>query len=164
VKIAGTLIAVLALLLAGAGFSLSFWRGTKSILVAEILGLGWLIGAGLVSLFLALGGIALSGALLIALVAVVCLLLGFAGWKRLQGGLCIETGLAQVPPWEKWLTLLLLVPIVYFTYANFRDALLWDGLVNWEAKARHAFVAGGSLPSSYFADATRIRFHPTYPL
>jgi hypothetical protein len=49
-------------------------------------------------------------------------------------------------------------------YACFRDAMAFDGLANWEAKARHAFLAGGFLPSSYFSDASRAGYHLRYPL
>jgi hypothetical protein len=113
---------------------------------------------------MALGGTLLSGGALQVSVTVVCLALGACGFKKWRDGVRIESGLAPAPSWEKWMSLLLLVPISYVGYAVFRDAIVFDGLVNWEAKARHAFLAGGSLPASYFADATRSGYHPRYPL
>jgi hypothetical protein len=163
-RIASALLAILMVFLAGTGLTLALWRGTRAILAAELLALGWLLGAGVVSLLLAVGGIALSGAVLMMLVAVACLFFAGIGWRRVRKGLPVESGLAGVPAWEKWLSLLALVPIVYMAYATFRDSMLWDGLVIWETKARSAFLAGGSLPASYFSEASRARYHPSYPL
>lgn len=163
-KIAACLLAILMMLSAGMGFTAWLWRGGRAILAAEWLGLGWMFGAGLVSLALALGGTVLPGSLLLPIVAIACLLLGLLGLTRWRQGFKVKTGLTDAPGWEKWLSLLVLVPIFYVAYATFRDALLWDGLVVWELKARHAFLAGGNLPPTYFADATRARFHPSYPL
>ena len=47
---------------------------------------------------------------------------------------------------------------------SFRHTLGWDGLLIWEMKARYAFLNGGVIPVSYFADATRAFSHPDYPL
>jgi len=163
-RIAGCLVAVVTLFLAGGGFTLACWRGTRSILLAELLGLGWMVGAGIVSLLLVLGGLAFSGPVLLCGVTALCLLLGLVGARKIQRGLRVEIGYADARPWEKWLGLLLLFPIFYIGYASFRDAMVFDGLINWEAKARHAFLAGGSLPASYFTDATRAAYHPRYPL
>lgn len=163
-RIAACLLAILMMLSAGMGFTAWLWRGGRAIFAAEWLGLGWLFGAGLVSLALALGGLLLPGSILLPIVAVACLLLGLLGLTRWRQGFAVESGLGGVAGWEKWLSLLVLLPIFYMSYAAFRDALLWDGLVVWELKARHAFLAGGSLPAAYFTDATRARFHPSYPL
>jgi hypothetical protein len=160
----GILLAVLTVFAAGAGLTLALWPRSSPIFAAEFFGLAWLLGAGVVSTLLALGGIVLSGGALFASVAASTLLLGMLAVKRLRDGVRIETGLGHAPTWEKWLSVLALAPIFYMAWIAFRDAIIWDGLLIWESKARHAFLAGGSLPAAYFSDATRVRFHPSYPL
>lgn len=158
------LLAVLTVFAAGSGLTLALWRRSGPILAAELFGWSWLLGAGVVSALLALAGTVLSGGVLFASVAAGTLLLGLLGGQRLRAGLRVETGLGGAPAWEKWLSILALLPVYYIGAVAFRDALTWDGLLIWEAKARHAFLAGGSLPAAYFSDATRVRFHPAYPL
>ncbi len=160
----GILLAVLTILAAGSGLTLALWRRSGPLLAAEFFGLAWLLGAGVISALLALLGIALSGGVLFAAVAAGALLLGLFGVQRWRAGVRIETGLAGAPAWEKWLSVVALLPVLYMGAVTFRDAMNWDGLLIWESKARHAFLAGGSLPAAYFSDATRVRFHPSYPL
>jgi hypothetical protein len=163
-KVLGVLMAVLTVLSAGLGVTLALWRRSSAIMAEELFAWSWLLGAGVVSMLLALGGTVLSGVALVAVVTIIALAGGVYGGMRLRRGVCVETGLAGAAGWEKWVSLLALVPVGYFAWATFRDAMVWDGLFIWEAKARHAFLAGGSLPASYFTDATRVRFHPIYPL
>lgn len=160
----GILLAVLTVFAGGAGLTLALWRGSRPILAAELFGLSWLLGAGLVSALLALVGIGISGGALFAVVAVGMLLFGGLGVQRLRDGVRIETGFGDAPVWEKWLSLIGLIPVFYVAAMTFRDAITWDGLLIWESKARHAFLAGGGLPAAYFTDATRVHFHPAYPL
>jgi hypothetical protein len=40
----------------------------------------------------------------------------------------------------------------------------WDGLFNWEIKARYAFLNGGVMPPSYYSDPSWFVTHPGYPL
>lgn len=163
-RIALSLLAILMTLVAGAGFTVLLWRGKRAILWSELFGYGWLLGAGIVSMLVAIGGAILPGSVLVAAVSAVCVFIGAAAWKKIQKGFPIEFGFGTATVWEKWLSLIVLLPILYMGYAAFRDAMLWDGLVVWELKARHAFLAGGSLPGTYFSDASRARFHPSYPL
>ncbi len=164
-RILGVFLAILTVFFAGAGLTLALWRRSGSILAAELFGFSWLLGAGLVSGLLALGGIVLPGGALLAVVTGVTLVIGYYGARTLRAGTVrIETGWVGAPVWEKWLQLLVVIPIGYMGWAIFRDAVMWDGLLVWEAKARHAFLAGGSLPAAYFSDVTRMRFHPSYPL
>lgn len=163
-RFAASILAILMVFLAGTGLIALLWRGARAILLTELLGLGWLLGAGLVSILLAVGGLFLPGSILLVAVSAICVLLGALGWRRMRHGFSIEMGLAGVANWEKWLSLIALLPIAYMAFATLHHAMLWDGLIVWELKARHAFLAGGSLPVSYFSDATRARYHPGYPL
>ncbi len=163
-KTFGILLAVLTVFAAGSGLTLWLWRRSRPILAAEFLGLSWLLGAGVVSALLALVGTVLSESALFSVVGLAVLLLGGVGVKRLREGVRIETGFEGAPTWEKWFSIVALIPIFYIGLVTLRDAMNWDGLLIWEAKARHAFLAGGSLPAAYFSDATRVRYHPSYPL
>jgi hypothetical protein len=164
VKTFGILLAVLTVCAAGSGVTLALWRRSAPILAAEFFGLSWLLGAGVVSALLALVGIGLSGSALFSVVAVSTLLLGLLGVKRWREGVRVELGFANAPKWEKCLSLVVLLPVLYIGAVTFRDAMNWDGLLIWESKARQAFLAGGSLPAEFFSDATRVRYHPSYPL
>ncbi len=160
----GVLLAMATIWLAGAGLVLVLWRGPQAIFWAELFGLGWLFGAGLISVALTLGGAVFSGGALIAAVAGIAMIFAALGAKRLRDGARLSTGFHGAAPWEKWLSLIALLPILYMAVFTFRDVINWDGLFNWESKARHAFLAGGALPACYFSDATRVRNHLSYPL
>jgi len=162
--ILGVLLAVATIWLGGAGCVLVLWRGSQPILWTELLGLGWLFGAGLVSVALALAGTVISGGALVAVVAGIGMIFASLGVRRLRDGVRLTTGFHEAAQWEKWFSLLALLPILYMAAVTFRDAINWDGLFNWESKARHAFLAGGALPSTYFSDETRVRNHFSYPL
>ncbi|MEA3213812.1 MAG: hypothetical protein QOE70_6869 [Chthoniobacter sp.] len=160
----GILLAILSIFAAGAGATLLLWREAQPMLLGEMFAASWLLGAGVVSLLLAVGGMLCAGWLLIALVGAVCFGLGWIGWRELRGGGRIILGMEAAPPWERWLSLLVLAPIAYIAAVSFRDALAWDGLLIWESKAHQAFLSGGVLPASVFRDATRSWTHPSYPL
>jgi hypothetical protein len=160
----GVFLAMATIWLAGAGCVLALWRGSQAILGAELFGLGWLLGAGLISVALTLAGTVFSGAALIGAVASIAIIFAALGVKRLRDGVRVSTGFHGAAPWEKWLSLIALLPILYMAAVTFRDAINWDGLFNWESKARHAFLSGGVLPASYFSDESRLRNHLSYPL
>jgi hypothetical protein len=56
--------------------------------------------------------------------------------------------------------------IVAILFASLRTPLGWDGLFNFEIKARFIFenVPSGRFPLPYLSDASRIWSHPQYPL
>ena len=45
-----------------------------------------------------------------------------------------------------------------------KHTLGWDGLFNWELKARYTFFNSGVLPESYYSSPGRAFSHPEYPL
>jgi hypothetical protein len=49
-------------------------------------------------------------------------------------------------------------------YTGFSHTLGWDGLLNWEFKARIALENGGALPLTYLADREWAFSHQEYPL
>ncbi len=163
-RIPGILLALLTLWGAGFGVLMLLWRSSRALLWTELLSWPWIFGAGTVTLALTLVGTVLPAAACFPVIALLSLGLGAVGLRRFRAGGTAGWGIAESRPWEKWSCLLILVPIGYMAAVAWRDALVWDGLLIWEAKARHAFLAGGTLPGSYFSDATRVKFHPNYPL
>lgn len=149
---------------AGCGVVLSAWRGRAPLLLTEMLGYGWMAGAAVISLALALGGIFLTGSALVVCVLLCAGILVAAGLRKLWRGVKVKTGLRNARPVQAAAACLALLPIAWVGFHIFRDAFAWDGLSVWEFKARCAFLSGGSLPASFFSDPTRVRLHTSYPL
>lgn len=160
----GVLVAVLTILAAGAGLVTLCLRCARTVSLPEFWGASWLLGAGVVSATLALGGIFLNGAPLMVLVFLVCSVLGMLAFRLRRKGPALLSGLEGARGWEKWTVLLAFAPIIYILAVTFRDSIAWDGLIIWESKARHAFLNGGSLPVAYFANPNRPWVHLVYPL
>jgi hypothetical protein len=151
---------------------------------AERIGFSWLFGAGAVSLLLWIFGFVANGFILQALVSLVCLLLGLVGWKKMpvrlsvagvgdpvhpsfatQARLPANPQISNEPAWIVIvLAAVVAIEIAIVFCLSFVHTLGWDGLLNWEIKARYAFANGGVLPASYFSDAGRAFSHPEYPL
>lgn len=126
----------------------------------EQLAISWLLGSGIVSFLLWLLGFVLQNASLPLVVSVICLTLGLLGWqKRLPVSLRLPRDLSSLI-----LAFVLIGQVTLIIYLSFVHTLGWDGLFNWEIKARYAFANGGILPASYFRDSGRMFSHPEYPL
>jgi len=67
-------------------------------------------------------------------------------------------------PFEILLGIIVVIEIASVFYLSFVHTLGWDGLLNWEIKARYAFFNGGVIPASYYSSAGRAFSHPEYPL
>ncbi|MEP6810138.1 MAG: hypothetical protein ABI992_07830 [Chthoniobacterales bacterium] len=162
--IAGLLFAFVTLLLAGAGVALLAQRGRARINFLETWALSWFFGSGVVSFLLWSGGAFLSGIGLQTSVTVVAVTLGVFGFA-----LARKSGARVFFPKPHGATEWLLVAVIglelgLMYYAALGTNLGWDGLLNWEAKARYAFQNHGILPAAYFQDEARVFTHPGYPL
>src|SRR5581483_2424726 len=136
------------LFLGGMGLTLILLKSRNPINTIEYLCLSWLLGVGIVSLSLWLGGIRLSGAALQSLVAVICLALGIVGWRTRQL-YQIRFSVPRPDNAAEWaLATLLVVEIATIFFVSLKHTLGWDGLLNWEIKARYAFLNSGVLPQS----------------
>jgi len=160
----GLLAGYLTLFIGGFGVALLIMSRSTRLNVIEAVCLGWLFGVGIVSLLLWLGGMWVSGPALQSLVAALCLLIGIVGWRTKQkreAQFCLPLPSSRL----EWLlaTLLLLELITVFV-VSLKHTLGWDGLFNWEIKARYAFLSGGVLPASYYSSSGRGFSHPEYPL
>ena len=149
-----------SLLVAGYGLLALLVRQKTSFSVTEQFAFSWLLGTGAVSLLLWIFGLFVRGALLPGLVSVVCLSLGLAGWRQR-----VPLPLRSTPKsFEIFLGIIIAIEIAIVFYLSFAHTLGWDGLLNWEIKARYAFANGGVLPATYFSDSGRAFSHPEYPL
>jgi len=148
------------LFVAGYGLLTLLVRRETRFSLTEQIAFSWLLGTGAVSLLLWIFGLLVHGALLPALVGIVCLLLGFVGWRRM----------VPLPPrsapksFEIFLGIIIVIEIAVVFYLSFVHTLGWDGLLNWEIKAHYAFANGGVIPATYFSDSGRAFSHPEYPL
>jgi hypothetical protein len=156
------LAALATILAAGFGALTLIVREPKRLSFAEQLALAWLGGTGIVSLSIWLFGFVLSGPALFSIVTFICIALPLVAWKT-KGAFRFQE-LRQPNPIELALACILAVEILAVGYLAFAYTLGWDGLLNWEIKARYAFANGGVMPSAYFQDAGRAFSHPEYPL
>jgi len=159
----GLLAAYSTLFAAGVGIALLLMRALAINLI-ELAALSWLLGVGIVSLLLWLGGIFISGLALQLFVTLACVGLGFAGWK-LKKTKTIQLSLPRPNNRLEWiLASALAIELAIIFFVSLKHTLGWDGLFNWEIKARYAFLNSGVLPQSYYASSGRAFSHPEYPL
>lgn len=162
--LAGLGIALLTIFIAGYGLTALLVRSARPLHVIEHLCHAWLLGCGIVSLFLWCGGFYLSGLGLKAVVTVSCLLLGVIGWRSKKVRGTQRTEPRPKSPLE-WVFLIILgLEIGAIVFRSLSLPLGWDGSFNWETKARFAFLNGGVMPANYFSGVGQINSHPDYPL
>ena len=138
--------------------------GGQAINLIECAALSWLFGSGVVSLLLWLGGIVVSGLVLQLSVTLACVALGFTGW-RIKKSNAIHFSLPRPNNRLEWILAgLLALELGTIFFVSLKHTLGWDGLFNWEIKARYAFLNGGVLPQSYYSSPGRAFSHPEYPL
>jgi hypothetical protein len=160
----GLVGAYFTLLVGGAGVALLVLRASTRINLVECACLAWLFGVGVVSLLLWIGGTCTSGFALQSLVALLCLVLGFFGWRATQRT-NVHFALPRPSSRLEWvLTAMLLFELLIIFFVSLKHTLGWDGLLNWELKARYAFFNYGVLPGSYYSSPGRAFSHPEYPL
>jgi hypothetical protein len=152
------------LLVGGAGVALLVIRNSPRLNLVEVACLSWLFGVGVVSLLLWLGGIFVSGFALQSLVVVLCLALGIAGWRATQSRR-VQFSLPRPGNRIEWiLAAALILELLIVFVVCLKHTLGWDGLFNWELKARYSFLDFGILPQSYYSSPGRAFSHPEYPL
>jgi hypothetical protein len=130
---------------------------------AERFALAWLYGGGAVSLLLFVAGFIASGRLLVAIVSIVCLSIAAVACLRREVSWA-RPARSQMSAGRMALLLLVAAETATIATVSFRHTLGWDGLLNWEIKARYAWLNGGSVPSVYYSDPSRVFSHPEYPL
>jgi hypothetical protein len=156
--------ALFTIVIAGFGVTMSIFARAGRINLIECACLSWLFGCGIVSLLLWVFGAFCSGLPLQTIVALVCVVLVIVGWRAKQKANA-NIDLPKPETLVEWiLGGVILIEIAVLIFVAFKHTLGWDGLLNWEIKARYAFLNGGSIPASYYSSAGRGFSHPEYPL
>jgi hypothetical protein len=154
--------ALFTIFAAGFGVTMSIFARSDRINVLECACLAWLLGSGIVSLFLWIGGLVCSGIALHAIVTIGCVALAALGWRAKQN---LKFHVPKPATLIEWILAgVVVVQVVILFLVAFKHTLGWDGLLNWEIKARYAFLSGGVIPGSYYSSAGRAFSHPEYPL
>jgi hypothetical protein len=160
----GLSAALLTILIAGLGATLVAARGQTRVNLAEICALSWFFGTGVISLLLWAGGMFLTGAALQGLVTLLALGLGAFGLIRARKKRMRAVIPSPSSAVEWILAVTIALQFAVMLDASFSSGLGWDGLLNWEIKARYAFLNNGVMPAAYFSDASRDFTHQAYPL
>lgn len=156
------LAAVATIFAAGFGGLALMLRNPERLHLAEYAALSWLIGTGMVSLAIWLLGFLVRGGILFAAVTVFCVAMPAIAWKTRGAFRFLQPRAPN--PLEYGLGCIVLVQVLAIGYLSVAYTLGWDGILNWEIKARYAFMNGGALPATYFQDLGRTFSHPEYPL
>ncbi len=156
--------AFLLVMAAGIGASFLLLRETARINLLECAALGWLFGTGIISLLLWSGGLLISGAPLqfgVTVSAIALAVGGFVATRKRRATFAFPRPANAV---EWILAIVIAFEFCLLFRCAFGHGLGWDGLLNWEVKARYAFFNDGVIPSAYYRSATRAFTHPAYPL
>ncbi|HWY39752.1 MAG TPA: hypothetical protein VNX27_03050 [Chthoniobacterales bacterium] len=160
----GLFAALFTIVVAGCGVTISILAHASRINLVECACLSWLLGCGVVSLLLWICGAFCSGLLLQAIVALLCLLLAIAGWRATRQA-NVKFDVPRPATTTEWILAgIVAIEVAVLVFVSFKHTLGWDGLLNWELKARYAFLNGGNIPSSYYSSSGRAFSHPEYPL
>lgn len=158
----GLIAGYVTLLILGFGITMLLMRGAPRLNAIEICCLSWLLGTGAISILLWLCGSCVAGPVLQLVVTALCVTLGLAGWSaiRRSTSACTLPRPRNFLEWTLAAVLALEVGIVFCV--ALKTPLGWDGLLDWEIKARYAFLNGAVLPAHYY-DSGRAFSHPDYP-
>lgn len=150
----------------GAGVGILFLLGRDGFRFGafEFVALAWLLGTGAVSLALWVCGVFfLRCAALQLAVAIIAAAIFAAGWRDAH-----RHEFPRFPrslsPVDWTLGAIVVAELIIFCLASYQHTLGWDGVMNWELKARYAFLNHGALPAEYFSGPGRAFTHPAYPL
>lgn len=160
----GLIAALGTILIAGFGATLLLMRGATRVNFLEAAALSWLLGSGIVSLLLWTGGMWSSGPSLQVATGTAAIALGVWGFVAARRDGLRVSWPKPLNPFQWTFGLLVAAEILIITYLSFRHGLNWDGLLNWEVKARYAFQNDGVIPGAFYASETRGFTHPDYPL
>jgi hypothetical protein len=155
------IVALATVLGSGYGTQSLLARRTLLLNLPEKLALSWLFGAGVISMLIWIFGLIIRGPLLPGLVFCVALVLTWVGWR---GNVSPAISFRDLRLFHWFLLVVLAAQVVTMFYLSSIHTLGWDGLLNWEIKARYAYLNNGALPPSYFQDQGRSFSHQEYPL
>ncbi len=156
-------VALSTILLGGAGVHLLLLGDRVRLNIVELLCFAWLFGTGSLSILLWAGGFFFHGAVLQVVVTTSLVALGLSGWKKARRGLVVFY-FPELNNTTRLLGLILAVEMMLIVLYSLGSPLQLDGSLNWEIKARFAFLNDGVMPAGYFGQPTQADSHPEYPL
>ena len=160
----GIILPVVSLFIAflgGLGLLSLLVRSKKSGLdTCRACGTAMILGAGLVSFLSYWLGLVVQGAWLRCIVAGICLAMA-AYACRLHPPPALRRPQLTAPGSASF-TIAGLQTAFLTWFSLYRTSLDWDGLFNWESKARIAFLYHGAVPLSYYTNHYDF-FHRRYP-
>lgn len=157
-------IALLLLISAGCGIFFLITPCNRLVSNIELLSLAILYGITFVTLCFFACGWLTSGWPLRLTVSILCLIVVGAGLYRKK-----DTNIHIIHNYPRSIgsyiiIVLLIIQLGIIAWVSLRTPLGWDGLFNWEIKARIAFENNGSIPPSYFSAQSLWWSHRGYPL
>ncbi len=167
--------AIILLWLAGVGLYFLLTREAKQYCIYELAGLGFLLG----TIFIALGSMLTSfflpRGISRAILTLICLGLGSYGVRvlmqkparskgvfSLSEGTLTAYGFLHSGIWKILQVVILLVQLSIVGWVGMNTTLSWDGLVNWEMKAKVFYEAGG-IPKRMLQSEALAWAHVDYP-
>ena len=130
--------------------------------ILGVCGTALIFGAGLVSISSFCLGFLIQGVPLRCAVTGICLGMAGYAWKRRGWALPAFARLRFTAPRAIALALVT-AQVGFVTWLSlYRESLGWDGLFNWESKAKVAFLNGGAIPLQYYTSNYDF-FHRSYP-
>lgn len=145
----------------GYGVQALLVRSRSALNLAERFALSWLTGSGVISILIWIFGFVVRGPVLPIFVFCAGMLLAWLGWRR---AVVPALSFRRFSVFEGCLAAIIAAQIATMFYLASIHTLGWDGLLNWEIKARYAWLNNGVLPASYFQDEGRSFSHSEYPL
>ena len=140
----GLIAGYATLLMLGFGITMLLMRGTPRFNALEVCCLSWLFGTGGISILLWLCGTCVSGPVLQLVVIAICVSIGVAGFTTMRRSTSAIPRPCNLLEWILAAVLALEVALVF--YVALKSPLGWDGLLDWEIKARYAFLSDNVLP------------------
>ncbi len=167
--------AIILLWFAGVGLYFLLTKEAKEYCVYELAGLSFLLG----TIFIALGSLLTSfflpRGISRAILTLICLGLGSYGVRVLMQkparskGACTRRkdaltacGLLQSRTWKILQVFILLAQLSLVGWLGMNTTLSWDGLVNWEMKAK-VFYEQGGIPKRFLQSEALAWAHVDYP-
>jgi hypothetical protein len=161
------LLSLIALLIAfsgGLGMVLLLSPVNSRGPLGEICGTALILGAGIVSLLSFGLGFLIQGSLLRWTITSVCAALLALGCKRHRRALVEEWRWPQLDAAALTTAIVVVLQLALVTWLSlYRYHLGWDGLFNWESKARITFYNDGAMPLQFYTSGISF-FHNGYPL
>ena len=160
-------LAILLLWSAGCGAYFLLTKSAKQYCVFEFLSLGFLLGTICIALSSFLSSLILPRVGQQIFVTAICLALGFYGVRQALQKSALRISEQGSARWKVLPSLILLAQIIFVSFVGIRTPLSWDGLFNWEMKAKIYYEQGGIPKELLQSDAlnwAHVDYPPLLPL